>query len=232
MIIDGATTLQDHFETCLKQDGLHFFLPDDRKESLFNRQLALAWFGILWASQTSLILHYTHFRGWIAAVSFTPVLFIVFLTLLIIILSIRYFREIVAGKGLDQLVGASTFGGLFLVGFPILIAFATGIYLRSFLLSIIQMGLNVLAMAFTVVLHTQRFRLHSFIELVISAAKVLSRSATHTLVLLPVLLVIVLLSLFSEDLWKVLSNLSAYKMVIGSVLLGGISDVRFLESYC
>jgi hypothetical protein len=75
-----------------------------------------------------------------------------------------------------------------------------------------------------------QFRLRFFIELFVSAIKVLSRSAAHTLALVPVLVVIVLLSLFAEELWNVLGNLSTYKMIAASALLGAPAALLMFAS--
>jgi hypothetical protein len=221
MPIKGLISLQDYLETCFKNEGLYELLPEDRRDSLLTIPLATIWFLLLWLIQTSLILWRTHYSyaGWITSILFLPLLFGVSFVVLVLFFLFRHIKVILQGKTPDLTQYVSLIGLYFLVIFPALLIAGTAIYLESFLILALQFILSILAMAIAILLNAQKSRVRLLLEFFRSAWKLLIRSAALMFILLPVLLAIIVLSVFSSDLWSAIGNLSYGRLVAGTALL-------------
>ena len=211
--MEKPTSLQGYLEEYLKREGLYDVVPEYRRRSLFTLPIAFIWLAGLWMLATYFLLRYRSFSGLIVAILGPPVLFICALLVLAIFFAIRQFR---LGRELTD-IDAGMIGGVFLFGFPALIAVALGLYLRSWSVIVWYVVLCAGGMMFILSLQQQVYRVHLLIELIRSMFRVLWRSVTLLPVLAPLLLVIVLLSVFSQELW---------------VALGGLSPSRLLGSAC
>jgi hypothetical protein len=173
------------------------------------------WLVGLWGPAAYFLLSRKGFGGLIVAILGPLILFVVAFLVLAVIFVIRQFRS---GKRLTS-ADAGTIGGFFLQVFPLLMTVALGIYLRSWLVAIGYIALYIAVMVIVLLLQMQPYRVHLLIELARSVFRALWRSMALLLVLIPLLFVIVVLSVFSQELWQALGTLSLSRLVGGALCL-------------
>jgi len=206
--------LQEHLEEYLKREGLYAVIPEYRRPSLFTVPIASIWMAEMWVLAVYFLLRHRGFGGLIMAVFGPPLLLVGTLLILAVFFIIRQLRS---DKKLED-ADAGVIGGVLLYGFPLLLAVALGLYLGSWTVTVWYAVLAALGIVLVVLLHSQAYRVHLLVELARSTFRVLLRSVTLLLVLVPLLLVVVLLSIFSQELWEALGGLSLARL-IGSAFL-------------
>lgn len=209
--MEKATTLREHLEEYLKREGLYAFIPEYRRPPL---PIAFIWLIGLWLPAICFLLRYRGFGGLMMAVLGPAALLAGILLILAIFFVVRQFRS---GKKLTD-TDAGMVGRVLMIGFPVLMVVVLGLYLRSWSVTVSYAVLSAVGMVFVLLLQWQAYRVHLLIELVRSTCRALWRSVTLLLVLVPLLLVVVLLSVFSQELWESLGNLSLARLV-GSAFL-------------
>ena len=213
--MEGTATLQGYLERYLKAEGLYEVIAEHRRRSVFTVPIALAWFVGIWALAAYFILSNAGFDRWTAVVLGPPLMLLAALVVLSIAFAIRQFR---LGKKLTQ-ADTGTIGGFMLLGFPMLMAGALGVYLASWPITVLFLLLYGVWMSLVLVLQWQAYRAHLLIELFRSVLMALWRSVRLLVVLIPVLLVLVVLSVFSEELWQALGGLSAARLLATALWL-------------
>jgi uncharacterized membrane protein len=208
-----STTLQENLERYLKREGLYDIIPEHRRRTLFTVPLVLMWAVGLWGPAFYFLLRQQGLRGLIVAIFGPLALFVITFLVLAVVFGVRQVRS---GKKLST-ADAGTIGGIFLLYFPLLMTVALGIYLGSWLAAITYIGTYIAIMAIVLLLQMQAYRVHLVVELLRSVFRALWRSIALLLVLIPLLLVVTLLSVFSQELWQALGTLSAPRLV-GSIL--------------
>jgi len=169
------------------------------------------WLVGLWGPAVYFLLSHKGFSGLLVAILGPLVLFTGALLVLGVLFAIRQFRS---GKKLTS-ADAATVGGFFLLGFPLLMTVALGVYLGSWLVAIWYIALYAAVMLVVLLLQMQEqaYRVYLLIDLVRSVFRALWRSMNLLLVLIPLLLVIVVLSVFSQALWQALGSLSLSRLM-------------------
>lgn len=224
--MEKTTTLQEHLEKYLRLEGLYQVIPEHRRRSLFTIPIAFLWMAGAWALAAYFVLRHTGFSGLIVAVLGPPLMLGSVLLVLAVIFVVRQFR---LGKEVTE-TDAGMIGGFLLSGFPVLISIALGIYLRSWSVAIGYIAVYAMGMPIVIVLQQQAYRVHLLIELVRSIFKALWRSVTLLLVLIPLLLVVVLLSVFSQELWEALGSLSLSRLLGSTICLVLLAFIFVLAS--
>ena len=210
-----STTLQENLEKYLKREGLYAVIAEYRRHALFTMPVLLMWVIGLWGPLAYFLLRHQGLRGLTAAILGPIALFLVTFLVLSVVFLIRQIRS---GKKISQ-ADAGFVGSVFLLYFPLAMTIALGIYLGSFLIAIAYIGIYVVVMAVVLLLQTQAYRVHLILELIRSIYRALQRSIALLLVLVPLLLVVTLLSVFSQELWQALGNLSISRLVRSIFLL-------------
>lgn len=221
--MERSTTLQEHLEEYLKREGLYSIIPEYRKPLLFTLPIAFIWLAGLWILASYFLLRHRGFSGLIMAILGPLVLFVSTLLILTVFFVIRQLRS---GKKLTG-ADAAMVGGFLLLGFPVLVAVVLGFYLKSWSVTVWYAVLSAVGIVFILLLQMQAYRVHLLIELARSMFRVLWRSVTLLLVLVPLLLVVVLLSVFSQELWESLGGLSLARLV-GSGILIALPAILFV----
>jgi len=207
-----SSVLQEHLEEYLKREGLYAVIPEHRRPPL---PIALIWLIGLWIPAIYFLLRYRGFGGLLMAIFGPAVLLAGILLILAIFFAIRQFRS---GKKLAD-TDARTVGGVLMFGFPVLMAVVLGLYLRSWSVTVWYVVLSAVGMMFVLLLQWQAHRARLLIELARSTFRVLWQSVTLLLMLVPLLLVVVLLSVFSQELWESLGGLSLARLIVGAFLM-------------
>jgi len=215
--VQEQKTLQDYFEDYLKSEGLSNVIPEYRRPSLFSlpsSSIVLVWLAGLWLLEIYIVLQRRGLGGLLIAILGPAVLFLGALLVISVAFASRQLRGDKAFGSKDpRLVG-----GIMLFGFPLLVAVLVGFYLMSWEAAGRYVGFAILVIVFLVILQAQAYRTHLLIELARSAFRVLGQSITLLFVLVPLLLVIVGLSIFSQGLWQAVGNLTVLQFV-GSTFL-------------
>lgn len=213
--MERATTLQEHLEEYLKREGLYGAISEYRRRLLFTLPIAFIWLAGLWILTTYFLLRHRGFSGLIMAIIGPAILLASTLLILAVFFVVRQFRS---GRKLAD-ADAGVVGGVFLFGFPVLMAAVLGLYLRSWIVTVWYVVLSAIGLASILLLQQQAYRVHLLIELARSMFRVLWRSVTLLVVLVPLLLVVVLLSVFSQELWEALASLSLSRLAGSAFLL-------------
>jgi hypothetical protein len=191
--------IQSILEAVLKREGLHGVIPHYRRGQVFPAPILSFWLGGLWLS-ASFFYFYLGKKSLLVSF-FTPViLFIIFFLLVVIYYVVRSYR---LKKDLSS-NDAASFGGIFIFGTPILVTLHLGLAIRSWLAPLYFLGIYIGIIILTLVLNKQGYRIFSILELFVSVVKAFGQSLRYLLVILPLLLIIILLSVFSSDLWKII----------------------------
>jgi hypothetical protein len=207
-------SVQEHLEDYLKGEGLFGVMPEYRRPSLSGSFIVYTWLIGLWILAILLVLRTKGSSGLTAAL-LGPILLFLGTFLLLVVFFVA--RELHLGKKLEN-ADAGFIGQVFLFGFPLVLAVWLGLYTRSFWVVVWYLVLGAAGLATILLLHGQRYRLRLLVELARSTLRVFMRTAALLPVLAPILLVVVLLSVFSQELWQALGDLSTSRL-LGSTLL-------------
>lgn len=190
--------IQSILETVLKREGLHGVIPHYRRSQVFPAPMLSVWLGGLWLSAS--YFYYYFGKKSLLVSFFTPViLFIIFFLLVVIYYVVKSFR---LKKDLSA-NDAASLGGIFIFGTPILVILHLGLALRSWLVPLYFLAIYIGIIILALLLNKQGYRIFSILDLFVSVVKAFAQSLRHLLVILPLLLIIILLSVFSSDLWKI-----------------------------
>lgn len=188
-------------------------MPKHRQPAL---PIPAIWFIWLWGlAAYFLITQKGFFIGIVAAIVGPLILVLVGMFSLSIPFAIRQLRN---GKELSQ-ADAGTLGGVMLFGLPIVSAIILGVYLDSwqdFTWYIVLSGISIAVLMF---LNEQSYRIHLLFELFRSFFGALWQSITLLFSLIPLLLIVVLFSVFTRDLWETLAGLSSIQLFVSILWL-------------
>ena len=199
----------DILEQYLKDEGLYSVILEHRRRSLFRLPVAAIWFIFTWGLSCLMVVNSRGSQGLIVAILIPSILFIVIIALFVVFYIIRQFRT-------GQKLSSQNAGpiGLFLIFvLPLLTAIALGIYLSTWLGAIVYIGIYVSGLIIVLFMQMQVYRIHLLIESMRSVFRALRRSLALLLVLIPLLLIVVVLSVFSQELWQALATLSATRLI-------------------
>ena len=134
---------------------------------------------------------------------------------------IKHFQKSSPRQPIEKLLNSNITAIFFVIFYPVLMFVFTGFLLTSFLIPIYQLAVFLLCLVVYFFFFIWRFQIFSIVESVRSAIKVLFQSISLLPILLPLLLIIVLLSVFSEELWFISGNLDRTRilLVIGLLIL-------------
>lgn len=195
----SPSLIQGILETVLKREGLHEIIPHYRRSQVFPAPILTIWLGGLWLS-ASYLYYFWGKENLLLSIFLPVILFITFFLLVIIFYAVRSFRF---KKDLSA-NDAASLGGLFIFGAPILITLHLGLALRSWLAPLYFLAIYIGIVIFALLLNKQGYRIFSLFDLLISIVKAFGQSLRYLLVILPLLLIVILLSVFSADLWKII----------------------------
>ena len=137
---------------------------------------------------------------------------------LVVLVGLYAARQLCTGKKPGR-ADTGVIGGVLMFGLPILLSALVGFSLRSWSIAVWYALLSIVGMLLLVLLQQQAYRVHLLVELARSTTRALWRSLSLALVLLPALLVVVLLSVFSQGLWAALGGVSVLRLVCSASLL-------------
>lgn len=209
------STLQNYLEQYLKREGLLNIIPEYRREPLFPLPIATIWVAFIFLIEIYFTYSIKGINGLLAGLLIPLFLgAVLFLFLLVFFL----LKQLLKKQNTAQ-VDATVTGGIILLGFPPLLAIITGLYLRSWSAGLWILGLSIFGIILIAVLNSQTFPLFLFFELIRSIFRTIAQSLALISLLLPILLAIVLLSIFTQDLWQALGNLTLFRIIEGVVLV-------------
>jgi hypothetical protein len=219
----------EHLEDYLKQEALYDVIPEYRKSSLVqwpSTNIVIVWLIGLWFFGAYILFPYKGPTALLLAVVGLGLSCGLALAPLLIFLVARKLRS---GKTITE-ADNGLLGGCLAVGFPSLFALYIALQLGSWSAGITYAVVAIVGGSMLLyVLQTQAYRIHLAFELVRTALLILRRSITVLIQLAPILLAVVLLSVFSQELWQVLGSLSPWRL-LGVVLLLSIAFVLTLAS--
>ncbi len=212
----------------MKEEGLYTLIPEHRRRSLFLLPIPLLWGSMLFVLVVGLVLAYGGISKLVVgvlafAISFavTFILFIGFHT----ILQVRARRPWTEVSDTQ----ARRIGGFLIIVFPVVLAACVAINVSSWMAGVYYITLASAATGLMLFLQYYAYRIHLLFELLLSIAKTLPRSVTLLPVLITLLLVVVLLSIFSQELWQAVNGLSPLRFV-GVLALLVLPAVLFVLS--
>lgn len=209
----SSNLIQSTFETVLKREGLHEIIPHYRRNLIFPDPMFSIWLGGLWLS--AFCFYYFLGKKSLLESFSTPV--ILFFILFLLVTIYYWVRSLRLKKDLSA-NDASTLGNIFVFGTPILIALHLGLALHSWLFPLYFLFSYIGIIVFALLLNKQRHRIFSIIDLFVSVVKAFAQSLRYLLVILPLMLIIILLSVFSSDLWEII-GLAPYSRLFSIVIL-------------
>jgi hypothetical protein len=222
----SPTLIQIILETILKREGLHGVIPHYRRSQVFPAPILTVWLGGLWLSAS--YLYYYLGKKSLLVSFFTPViLFVIFFLLVVIYYVVRSYR---LKKDLSS-NDAASLGGIFMFGTPILITLHLGLALRSWIAPLYFLAVYIGIIVLALLLNKQGYRIFSILDLFVSVVKAFGQSLRYLLVILPLLLIIILLSVFSSDLWKIIGLaplprlLSTFALILFPALILYVSSL-------
>jgi len=219
--------IQDTLENILKREGLHGVIPHYRRSQLFSDPILYLWLGGLWLS-ASYFYYYLGKKSLLASLLIPLILFIAFFFLVAIYYVVRNFRS---KKDLSS-NDAASLGGIFIFGTPLLFILHLGLALRSWIVPLYYLAIYIGIIILALLLNKQGYRIFSIFDLFVSVVKAFGQSLRYLLVILPLLLVIILLSVFSSDLWKIIGLaplprlLSMFALILVPALILYVSSLN------
>ena len=212
--MNDPETLQDYLEQYLKREGLYRVIPEYRRKSVFTLPVAVIWLAGLWLPAVYFAYKLKGAGGLAAAIVVPPALLAGILLATAISTVIQQLRS--GGKSVS--VDASKLGGILFYGFPLTMAIALGLYLRRLSVFLLYAAVAALVTVVIALLNAYTYRIHLAFELLRSIVIALVRSLLLLPALFPLLLILTLLSIFSQELWETLGGLSLLR-IVGSTLL-------------
>ena len=219
-----ASAIRESLTLYLRKEGFSTLLsePEDTIRKLLTAPIICIWAGSLWISPIILaILNKGLSLLWVVAIS-PPFLFFLIFIFLIAVLLVRKKQ----GKELEIDQINRWLPWIILVYFPDVLFVLFSIYMKSFSLGVTYSVIYALSMVFlaTVVIYpTQAMRLGEALRAVFRA---FTQSLHFASILMPTLLIITLLSVFSEELWFLVGNLSGERIILFTIFT--VAPVVFL----
>jgi len=203
------TTIQGYLETYLKSEGLFEIIPENRRHNLFTLPIALIWIFIFWSLNAFFIIKQKSLHGVIPAIIGTPILILFALIILSIIFAFRQKRINITITQSDS----NIIGSILLFGLPFISAIILGIYLFSLRSFVLYTIIYIICITALLIINVKSYNVHLIIELFRSILIALGQSINLLISIIPILLVVILLSVFSRDLWETLSKLSLIQFI-------------------
>jgi hypothetical protein len=222
--------LQKHLEEYLKREGLFDIIPEWRRRNAFPFPIVTIWLLALWVPSAVFILARKGLPGLVALIAgwiIAPFAACIILYYLLSIVGLLP-EDKVSDK--ETVIAGRIILWFFLRGVPLLISVALGIYLGSWLIAILNFALYFAITKIAWRMFERGYHLYhfySFINSVRSTFVALYRSLMLLRVLIPALMVLVILSIFSAELWQALGSLSVLRL-IGIVLCITVPLVVFI----
>ncbi len=207
--------MQEILETYLKDEGLYDVIPEHRRRSLFSLPIASIWFVLLWLSVVYMVYRSKGSEGLLVAILLPVIVFIAIVIVLVVFYSLRRMRtgHVLTNKD----AGAS--GMVIMIIFLLSLALAMGIYVNSWSTALIFLVVSFVLLVVVALMQMVAYRIHQLIENIRTVVRALGKSFGLLLVLIPLLLVIVILSVFSQELWQALGTLSAPRLIVSLICL-------------
>ncbi len=209
-----------HLEKYLRREGLSAFLPINKEDTLFSITTLL----MICVCVGAITILYG--KSFVIGLTIPVIVFAVFLLLLITYMIVRALWEIISNRekfdsnSIDSYFNAEKLGGWVIVSFLIGPTILVGIYTSSWLSMLVTLVALLLVLLFSgTYLFSRGYLIRSFIEIVVQAFKGWALSWQAVLATMPLLLVAILLSLFSGDLWNLLAKVSTTELTVLSVFM-------------
>lgn len=204
-------TLLSCLESYLKREGLLQVVPASRRDRLFKPALKVPWLAYLWAV-TALVLALDADMRWHVAVV-RPLAILVVFTLATELTAALY--EVRHGVSIRHELTAVF---LLLVA-PTMLSAAAAVELGSLPIFVGVMALFAGGFTGLLWIRHQGRRLYTVYSQIRLAAQMIVRSLKLATILMPLLLVFVLFSVFSQEIWLVLAQLQPHQVAGGLVLI-------------
>lgn len=210
--------LCDYFESYFKQQGLLKLIPDARRPSVFKippTRVLIMWFLLIALTSLCLGLVRAESRGIVVGLVLPVAVFI-----LVTFLMNRYIvihKSLTQGNGSKERATQQA-GVVGLLMFCILLAL--GIDLLVFPGSFLSFFVFMVASLFALFLvSSQGYRVHLAIEGVRTVFRLLPQTLLLVATLTPILLIVVILSVFSSEVWQAVGSLPWSRVAAAAVLL-------------
>ena len=207
--------LRDLVERYLKREGLYQTVVEHRRYQLFTLPTALLWLGHLWAAEVGIMLANGVASLLLPALILPAVAFLLSFLGLVLFYLVRQLR---LGKRLSE-SDASTIGGFFLFGFPVVTGVLMWLYLGSIVAFLTYLGLAVVGFFGLLFLQSRAYQIHRLWGSIGSIAKAVPRSLLLLPAIFSLLLVFTFLSVFSEEFWQAIGTLSVQSLVAASIVV-------------
>lgn len=207
--------IQKYLEVFLDKEGIYSIIPESRRKSIFSLSTAGIAFTIILIAETLLLSSYTSTIAFIPAIIFVISSFIFAFLVVLIPYIIIYIRT----KSALTDKQTSTMGGLAVIVWGITIVVVNYVYLDSWVVvfsSFLYVFLGLLA---AVVVNGISHRVYVLFGIGRSVLKNAVQSFRLIFVILPIMLVLLLFSVFSADFWQAIGNISWVRLLTGTGLL-------------
>jgi hypothetical protein len=197
--------LQHVLEDYLKREGLSRLFPTDRQEtrSGITAPTMLVWSLGLWVPAIIISGTAKGWRGVAVGLAVPPLS----LLIVLVLFAIPYvLRGVKTGEKADP--DADRLGTVLLLVLPAAVCLGVALYTRSWAAIAYYAGTHLLVMLVLLLLQSQAYRVHLLLQGLRSVLRASVRSLSLLVVLMPVLLVVVVLSVFSQELWQAIGTLS------------------------
>ena len=209
-----------HLERYLRREGLSTFLPTNEEGTLFSLTTLL----LICVCVGTITMLYG--KSFLFGITIPLIVLAIYFLLVIVYIIIRALVEIIRSRGkfdsnsINSYINADKLGAwaivLFLIGPTIFV----GVYTLSWLSMLVTFAALFLVLLFSgTYLLNRRYLIRSIIEIVVQAFKGWALSWQAVLATMPLLLVAILLSLFSGDLWSLLAKVSTTELTVLSVFM-------------
>jgi hypothetical protein len=236
------TDLTLHLERFLMKEGLYEVIPEDRRAALFgldnwfdnNLTWFLIWLFIYWAPETAVVWFAEGEQALAFAVVAPPALIVAVSMLLVLGLLRRVFfrhkpRAGAAAKSPDRDANSTVISlrsAAFLIfGSPVLLALTLWLYLKSWRTAALYVMIfaSCYALAFFLSNGSRRsdlfYKLYPLYDLAVMTLKTFREVLRLLAKLAPSLLIIVLFSIFSQEFWEALGNLTVHCFALSMLVL-------------
>jgi len=219
--------IQDNLEYFLKREGITEIVPEHRRDKVFTSPVVYLWLLGSWLPASYISYRFGN-RTLLLSIFIPVMLFALFFLLIIVfyaIRSIRYKKDLSSND-------AASLGGILIIGTPIVIALGLGLIFWSWIIPLSYFGIYISIMIIALLIQRQGHRIYEFFDLTLSVFRALAQSLKYIIVILPLLLVIILLSVFSSDLWKIIGLaplprlFSTFALILFPALLLFISSLE------
>ena len=207
----SEASLFTDLEAYLKREGLLLVIPAYRRDRLFKATLRAAWGLFLWAA-TTLAIGLDRDVGWAEAVLYPPVSVAIVAGLALLLFGLFDVHPPTTTR--RELVAV-----FLLLGAPVTLAFAAGWATGSVLATLGLLAMFAGGVVGLLFARHQGRRLYTVYSLLRLAAMMIVRSLKLATILMPLLLVFVLFSVFSQEIWQVFSSLRLRQVAGGLVLI-------------